>query len=151
MTATINATYRTGENVGGDIEYFTCYTLVDISDSGVFDPNQGNTYEQAQNLNSLLQAISLSSQPILTSVEKLVASDVAEFDFGNDFTGNHNIWILRFASERVGTITINNLIRDVGGLPIYEDLDETAVFDTNVFETDNSDQKNVYFLRNDNL
>lgn len=151
MTATINATYRTGEIVGGDIEYFTCYTLVDISDSGVFDPNQGNTYEQAQNLNSLLQAISLSSQPILTSVEKLTAADVAEFDFGSDFTGNHNIWILRFASERVGTITINNLIRDVGGLPIYEDLDETAVFDTNVFETDNSDQKNVYFLRNDNL
>lgn len=148
---TMNATHRPGENVGADIEYFTCYTLVDISDSGVYDPNQGSTYEQAQNLNALLQAISLSSQPVLTSVEKLVAADADDFEFGTDFTGNHNVWILRFAGERLGTITIANLIRDVDGLPIYDDLGETAVFDTNVFEANAADQKNVYFLRNDNL
>ena len=142
---------RTGENTGGDIEYFTCYTLVDITDSGIYDPNQGNAYEQAQNLNALLQAISLGSQPVLTSVEKLVATDVADFEFGSDFTGEHNLWILRFASERFGTITVANLIRDIDGLPVYTDLDETAVFDTDVFETNSSAQKNTYFFRNDNL
>lgn len=143
---------RTGENTGGDIEYFTCYSLVDITDSGIYDPNQGNAYEQAQNLNALLQAISLGSQPVLTSVEKLVAADVADFEFGSDFTGEHNLWILRFASERFGTITVANLIRDIDGLPVYTDLDETAVFDTDVFETNTSSaQKNTYFFRNDNL
>jgi hypothetical protein len=84
-------------------------------------------------------------------VEKLLAADVSDFEFGSDFTGNHNVWILRFASERIGTITVNNLIRDINGLPVYEDLDETAVFDTNVFETVSATQKNIYFLRNDNL
>lgn len=147
----LHGTQRTGENTGGDIEYFTCYTLVDISDTGVYDPNQGEYYEQAQNLNALLQAISLGSQPVLTSVEKIVAGDLAEFDFGSDFTGNHNLWILRFASERIGTITVANLIRDIDGLPVYTELDETAVFDTDVFETNSASQKNVYFLRNDNL
>jgi hypothetical protein len=142
---------RTGENTGGDIEYFTCYTLVDITDSGVYDPNQGNLYEQAQNLNALLQAISLGSQPVLTSVEKLMAADVVDFEFGSDFTGTHNLWILRFASERFGTITVANLIRDIDGLPVYTDLDETAVFDTDVFETNASAQRNTYFFRNDNL
>jgi hypothetical protein len=142
---------RTSENTGGDIEYFTCYTLVDITDSGIYDPNQGDAYEQAQNLNALLQAISLGSQPVLTSVEKIVAADLAEFDFGTDFTGNHNMWVLRFASERVGSITVASLVRDIDGLPIYDDLDETAVFDTDVFETNASAQKNTYFLRNDNL
>jgi hypothetical protein len=151
MTTKMHGTWRTAENISGDIEYFTCYTLVDITDSGIYDPNQGSEYEQAQNLNSLLQAISLSSQPVLSSVEKLTAADINEFDFGSDFTGSHNIWILRFASERIGTITVNNLVRDVDGLPIYEDLDETAVFDTNVFETVSAEQKNIYFLRNDNL
>jgi len=147
----INATSRTGEVVSGDIEYFTGYTLVDISDTGVYDPAAGETYEQAQNLTALLQAISLGSQPILTSVEKVVAVEVADFDFGSDYTGAHTVWILRFASERIGTITVNNLIRDIDGLPIYATLDETGVFDTDVFETNAADQKNIYFIRNDNL
>jgi hypothetical protein len=146
-----NTTGRTGEVIGGNIEYFTCYTLVDITDTGIYDPTAGNSYEQAQNLNALLQAISLGSQPILSSVEKIVAANLADYDFGSDFTGNHNTWILRFASERVGSITTISLVRDIDGLPIYDDLDETAVFDTNVFETNAADQKNIYFYRNDNL
>ncbi len=145
------ATARTGEYIGGNIEYFTCYTLVDITDTGIFDPTAGTQYEQAQNLNVLLQAISLGSQPILTSVEKLVAEDTSEFEFGTDFTGNHNIWILRFASERAGSITVATLTRDIDGLPVYDDLEETATFDGNVFETGDSAQLNIYFVRNDNL
>jgi hypothetical protein len=146
-----NTTGRTGEVIGGNIEYFTCYTLVDITDSGIYDPSAGNSYEQAQNLNVLLQAISLGSQPILSSVEKIVAADLADYDFGSDFTGNQNVWILRFASERVGSITTMSLVRDIDGLPVYDDLEETAVFDANVFETNDADQTNIYFYRNDNL
>jgi hypothetical protein len=79
----MQATARTGEYIGGNIEYFTCYTLVDITDSGTYDPTAGYAYEQAQNLNALLQAISLGSQPILTSVEKLTAVDMDDFEFGS--------------------------------------------------------------------
>lgn len=151
MTEKTKTTGRTGEYIGGNIEYFTCYTLIDITDTGVYDPNSGSTYEQAQNLNVLLQAISLGSQPILSSVEKIMAADLADYDFGTYFTGNHNMWILRFASERVGCITVDTLIRDIAGLPLYDYLDETAVFDENVFETSVNDQRNIYFIRNDNL
>jgi len=145
------ATSRTGEYIGGNIEYFTTFTLVDITDTGVYNPTAGKEYEQAQNLNALLQAISLGSQPVLTSVEKLLAADLTEFDFGTDFTGNHNVWILRFANERMGSINVAGLIRDIDGLPIYDDLDETAVFSTNVFETQDATGKNIYFIRNDSL
>jgi len=145
------STGRTGEVIGGNIEFFSCYTLVDITDTGVYDPNAGASYEQAQNLNALLRAISLGSQPIMSSVEKVVAADVADYEFGSDFTGNHNMWVLRFASERVGSITVDSLVRDIDGLPVYDDLDETAVFDANVFETGANDQLNIYFIRNDNL
>lgn len=146
-----HSTGRTGEVVGGNIEFFSCYTLVDITDTGVYDPNAGDTYEQAQNLNALLQAISLGSQPILSSVEKITAADVSDYEFGSDFTGNHNMWVLRFASERVGSITVASLVRDIDGLPVYDNLDETATFDNNVFETGAADQLNIYFIRNDNL
>lgn len=145
------STGRTGEVVGGNIEFFSCYTLVDITDTGVYDPNAGTTYEQAQNLNALLQAISLGSQPIMSSVEKITAADIADYEFGSDFSSNHNMWVLRFASERVGSITVASLIRDIDGLPIYDNLDETATFDSNVFETGAADQLNIYFVRNDNL
>lgn len=144
-------TNRTGEVIGGNIEFFSCYTLIDITDTGVYDPNLGNSYEQAQNLNALLQAISLGSQPIMSSVEKITAADMNDFDFGTDFTGTHNMWILRFASERVGSITVSTLVRDIDGLPMYDDLEETATFDVNVFETGAVDQLNIYFIRNDNL
>lgn len=147
----MQATARTGEYIGGNIEYFTCYTLIDISDTGTYDPTSGQAYEQAQNLNALLQAISLGSQPILTSVEKLTAADMDDFEFGSDFTGTHNMWVLRFANERVGSITVNTLVRDIDGLPVYDDLDETATFDSNVFETNDPTQTNIYFVRNDNL
>jgi len=146
-----SSTARTGEFVGGNIEFFTCYTLVDITDTGIYDPGAGKTYEQAQNLNALLQAISLGSQPTMSSVEKVIAADLSDYDFGSDYTGNHTVWVLRFASERVGSITIDSLIRDIAGLPVYDDLDETAVFDNNVFETGSNSQLNIYFVRNDNL
>ena len=145
------STGRTGEVIGGNIEFFSCYTLVDITDTGVYDPNSGTAYEQAQNLNGLLQAISLGSQPIMSSVEKITAADMEDYEFGSDFTGNHNMWVLRFASERVGSITVSSLVRDIDGLPVYDDLDETAIFDANVFETGAVDQLNIYFVRNDNL
>lgn len=145
------ATGRTGEYIGGNIEYFTGYTLVDITDTGIYDPTAGSSYEQAQNLNALLQAISLGSQPVLTSVEKLTAISMADFEFGTNFTGNHNVWVLRFANERVGSINVTGLVRDIDGLPIYDDLDETAVFASNVFETQDPVEKNIYFIRNDSL
>jgi hypothetical protein len=61
------------------------------------------------------------------------------------------MWVLRFASERVGAITVASLVRDIDGLPVYDNLDETATFDSNVFETGAADQLNIYFIRNDNL
>ena len=142
---------RTGEFVGSNIEFFTCYMLVDITDTGVYDPAGGKAFEQAQNLNLLLQAISLGSQPTLSSVERVNEEPMADYEFGTSFTGNQNIWVLRFASERQGSITVLTLQRDVAGLPVYINLDETATFVSNVFETTDPATKNIYFIRNDNL
>ena len=146
-----NTLARTGEFLGSNIEFFTCYTLIDITDTGVYDPAGGAPYEQAQNLNMLLQAISLGSQPTLSSVEKLVAVDLADFSFGSAFNGLQTVWILRFASERMGSITVNSLVRDIDGLPAYTNLDDTATIPGSVFETNDPTTTNTYFVRNDNL
>lgn len=151
MSSYYKSTARTGEVVGANTEFFTCFTLVDITDTGVYDHTANKPYEQAQNLNALLQAISLGSQPTLSSIEILTDEDVADYDFGSAFTGTHTVWILRFASERAGSITVNSLKRDIDGIPIYDNLDESATFAASVFETNNAANTNVYFVRNDNL
>jgi hypothetical protein len=142
---------RPGEFLTGNIEYFTCYTLVDITDTGIYDPTSGKPYEQAQNLNSLMQAISLSSQPILSSVEKLLAVDLSTYNFGSNFTGAQTVWILRFATEHVGAVTIPKLKINIEGIPVYNDLDETAVFDSEIFETTSSTNCNIYFNEHEYL
>lgn len=145
------STGRTGEVVGSNTEFFTCVTLVDITDTGTYNQDAGKKYEQAQNLNALLQAISLGSQPTLSSIEIIENASMADYEFGSTFTGTNTVWVLRFASERVGSITIDTLNRDIDGIPLYDQLDETAAFVSNVFETTSPINNNIYFIRNDTL
>lgn len=145
------STSRTGEVIGANIEFFTCVTLVDITDTGIYDHAAGKEYEQAQNLNALLQAISLGSQPTMSSIEKIENASMSDYEFGSSFTSDNTVWVLRFASERSGSITIGNLQRDIDGIPIYDELDETATFVSNVFETNSATHTNIYFVRNDTL
>lgn len=143
--------HRPGENLTGNIEFFTALTLVDISDTGISDPAGGTPYEQAQNLNSLLQCIGLRSQPIMTSVESLEDQDMADFSFGTDHTGTNNVWVLKFATEHLGAVTISNLQSDVEGLPVYTGLNDTASLPSGVFQYSSTSARNIYFVENDNL
>ena len=63
--------FRPGEFSHGDTEFFTVYTLIDVTDTGV-TTGSGKEYKQAQNLSVLLQTIGLRCQPFLSSVMKLV-------------------------------------------------------------------------------
>lgn len=142
---------RPGENLTGNIEFFTCLTLADITDTGNSNPAAGDPYEQAQNLNSLLQCVGLRSQPIMVSVDVLESQDLADYSFGTDFTGTQTVWVLKFATEHKGSTTVANLNVDVEGLPIYTGLDETVSISSGVFQNASSSAKNIYFVENDNL
>ena len=62
--------YEPGEFAHGNQEFFTIFTLIDITNTGV---KRGNDKQalQAQNLSALLQAVGLRCQPIISSVLKL--------------------------------------------------------------------------------
>ena len=77
--------------------------------------------------------------------------NLVDFDFGSSFIGDHNVWILRFASERMGTTTAAGLVRDLDGLPVYDNLDETVTLTSAVVDTTGATTLNTYFVRNDNL
>jgi hypothetical protein len=148
-----NGTARSAENLGGDPDFFTVMTLVDITDTGVSDSrlSPAKAYNQAQNLNSLIQCVSLRVQPNLISTDILLAEAMADHEFGSAHTGNKTVWVLKFATERSGYTDENKLKADVDGLPIITGLDETASFVTAVFNGLSAVNKNIYFVQHTTL
>ena len=154
-----NGTGRPGEHLTGDIEYFTAYALGDVTDSGITDPNSADVdgYNQAQNLNVLLQTMSLRTQPIISSVITRTTQAMADYSFGSNHTGNQTIWIVKFATEYKGAWAKNadplyHLVQDCQGVSITTGIDDTATFALDVFDTDStSNDMNLYFVRNDEL
>jgi len=159
MTTKINGTGRSGEHITGDIEYFTAYTLVDITDSGITDPRSADVtgYNQAQNLNVLLQLVSLRAQPIIVSISRRENQDLADYSFGSNFVNaSATLWIVKFATEYKGAWAnasdqTYHLINDCHSVAITAGLEETETFSPVVFDTTSATVKNLYFVRNDNL
>ena len=149
-------TSRPVEVLTGSTDYYTVYTLIDITDTGVVSP-KGNSkgFFQAQNLNTFIQSISLRSQPVLSSVEKLDAEDVADHQFGSNFTGLHDVWVLKFASETADAWNKENnsvymLNEDFNTTPIHGTLDETAIINPEIIDT-STVNKNTYFKYSENI
>ena len=149
-------TSRPAEVLTGSTDFYTVYTLVDITDTGVVSP-KGNSkgFFQAQNLNTFIQSISLRSQPVLSSVEKLDAEDVADHQFGSNFTGLHDVWVLKFASETADAwVKESNdtymLEEDFNTMPIHVTLDETALINPEIVDT-MTVNKNTYFKYSKNI
>lgn len=148
--------YRPNEVLTGDIDFYYAYTLVDITDTANTNP-KGNTnsYRQAQNLNSLIQALSLRSQLVLSSVSELKNQDLSDYDFGNSFSGVHTVWVFKFASEKANIwAKEDNPVffaeQDTNIVPIHLGLDETALI-SDYFNSLNSETKNIYFTFSESL
>lgn len=148
-----NGTSRSGEYFSGNMDFFTVYSLVDITDTGVSDPRITPIlpYQQAQNLNSVIQMVSLRIQPVLVQVDVYTNEDMADYDFGSNFSGNETVWVLKFATERAGFTTPALLRQDADGLPIITGLEETATFITEVLNTFSATEKNIYFIQHETL
>ena len=149
-------TSRPAEVLTGSTDFYTVYTLIDITDSGVLSPKaNAKGFFQAQNLNTFIQSISLRSQPVLSSVEKLDAEDVADHQFGSNFTGLHDVWVLKFASETSDAWNKENnsvymLNEDFNTTPIHGTLDETAIINPEIIDT-STVNKNTYFKYSENI
>lgn len=151
------AVSRPVEVLTGSTDFYTIYTLVDITDSGVVSPKtDANGYFQAQNLNTFIQSISLRSQPVLSSVHVLDSQNISKYEFGTNFTGTHTIWVLKFASEtadawKKDSNDVYMLIEDFDKMPIHKDLNETISIDPEIIDTNTVSKKNTYFKYSENI
>ena len=147
--------HRPGEVLTGNTTFYTAYSLVDITDSGNSDP-KGNSvsFQQAQNLNSLIQALSLRTQLVLSSINSS-STQLDDFEFGSLYTGEHTVWVFKFATETVDVFAKEEdkmyfAHEDVHGVPIHDGLTETASIES-FFNTTSDINKNIYFKTSDSL
>jgi len=147
---------RPAEVLTGSTDFYTVYTLIDITDSGIVSPKvDAKGFFQAQNLNTFIQSVSLRSQPVLSSVTVLTAKDLSDYEFGSNFTGIHNIWVLKFASEtrdawRKDIDNVYLLKQDFDATPIHITLDETAVINPESVDA-STVNANTYFKFSENI
>lgn len=164
-----------GPSIGSD-EYrqqniISCYTLVDISKTGVIRPHQNQvltlldeigqevrdqrTWErsrnQQRNFETVLQIIGLRTQPMLLDNPSQSVVDLGDYNFGANWNGNHKVWCFKFSVEYVGIFDRDSrdliaLAEDMHHIPCITGLTETASLATPVFVT-TGPGTNVYFKK----
>lgn len=122
-----------------------CATLIDITDTGVI---RGESVErdQQRNWQTILQVLSLRTQPEIVHPPDKMEEEVERFFFGDDFHGKHNLWVFAFRSaNHGGEYNIDDLVRDFDQVPIILGLNETARMLLPLFFTGGT-MKNIYFV-----
>lgn len=122
---------------------FTIHTLIDITQTKQYRRELGKEKQksQQQNFDMIIQTIGMRANPSFITGPSIVNEDVSDRNFGTVFKGNHNIWIFQFFTEHKGALTDENnnpcglLLQDLNLVPIISGLNETAVFDKDIFNT----------------
>jgi hypothetical protein len=137
-----------------NLEYFTIYSLVDITKTNVTRNTPELEFErnQQRNWESVLQVIGLRSQP-MTVVEPLsdiVSADIINEIFGEMYHGREQrVWVASFAIEHKQVFLKDNdqlgyLKDDFNQVPIVCGLSETARFILPIFYSSGA-LKNIEF------
>ena len=123
-----------------------CATLIDITDTGVIR-GESTERDQQRNWQTVLQVLSLKTQPEIVHPPGLIeADDVNRFFFGDDFHDKHNVWVFAFRSANVGGgYSVEELTDDFEQVPVILGLKETARMLLPLFFTRGT-MKNIYFV-----
>lgn len=130
--------------------YFSGYTLVDITETGVTRDRGTQELErnQQRNWETVLQCIGLRAQP-MHMVTKVETTDLDYFEFGEMYTGQHRVWSFAFTVEHSNVFLHNKdplfyLEESFDRVPVITGLNETARFILPIFYTAGA-IKNIYF------
>jgi hypothetical protein len=126
-----------------------CYTLIDITETGV-TRGQSKQRDQQRNWETILQVLGLRTQPIILHPPKLntYITLTPDWDLGEFYEGDHSIWAFSFQAERNDYYDIKQLEDDFNEVPVILGLDETARFLLPVFHGFGTLKNIVFFTRN---
>ena len=135
------------------MQYYTGFTLVDITDTGMTRsrPGQEKQRNQQRNWETLIQVLSLRTQP-----QEIDGPYINEYEitsdsiFGEMYQGKHLVWHFSFGVEAVNVFKNSKseyglLYEDFSEVPIVQGLDETARFLLPIFHPYGA-IKNIHFI-----
>ena len=137
--------------LGTNLNFFTIYTLVDITATGVTRNNAGDDLQrnQQRNWETVLQVVGLRAQPIMIDGPVCLESELDAYEFGEMYTGRQKVWSVSIGVEHRDVYAGNNdalygLTQDFAQVPVVCGLTETAKFMLPIFYP-NGPIKNIYF------
>lgn len=133
------------------MEVIEIQTLIDITNTKVHRPNQGDqlSYDQNRNFVTLRQCIELRSIVSYDNPPIAEVVDVKSLGFGADYKGKHKVWTFEFIPDRTGVYAdehgdpIGSLLSDINAVPIIKNLTETINIDKAIFDCTNTSTKNT--------
>lgn len=157
------------ESYGKSTDTISCFTLVDISQTGTTRPykKESQSYvdhtgqqvidfatwtisrNRQRNWETLLQTISLRAQPDNLQVVQQTKTDLINYKFGDQYHGIHTIWSFKFSVEYPQVFDKNHirlgaLMDDTDHVPCILGLSETAKLPQALFLT-HGPHLNTYF------
>lgn len=120
-------------------------TLVDVTQTNEKRGGEPKRYSQQSNFNTLIQTATLRANflPIRVDINN---SSINQFGFGKKYKDKQKHWITRLEAERESVgLDIAMLNEDFDLVPIVLGLDETVKIPDNVFNTIDSELKNIVF------
>jgi hypothetical protein len=125
------------------------YTLIDITKTDVVSSASSMERNQHRNWETLVQVLGLRTQIMLLHTSGPRKLDITKMGFGEDFVGEHLVWIFKFGVEQEAVFSNSNsshgtLEGDCSSVPVILGLTETARIITPTFCASGT-QKNIYF------
>lgn len=121
---------------------FEVYTLVDITRTGARKGEDQKLYQQQQNYLTVLNTIGLRVNPIIKKDPKQVDEHPA---FGKQYDNVERVWMLEFEID-YGATDVELLKNDFNLVPFFSNLDETTVFENDIFVTSDNNLNNIVFV-----
>ena len=144
----------------GGLIYYTCRTLIDITKTDAVRhyhsgmPEAEDAYNllrnQHRNWQTILQVISLRTQPMYLSVPTINPNQTLE-DFGTDFKKG-TVWSFSFGVEGRDIFDLPGqpgkiLLDDLHNVPIVINLNEDVIINPAIIDTINDNSKNTLILK----
>lgn len=123
---------------------YKLHTLIDITETHARRGDDPTAYKQQQNWMTLIQTLGLRCNPIVTHKE-LESTGVTKYDFGSKYKGKQQVWTVYFDFEHADENDLEFLKEDFDLVPIAGDLDESITLNAAIFQTKDSEYRNIVF------
>lgn len=125
------------------------YTLIDITKTDVtqYTPERAKMRNKHRNWETVVQILSLRTQILSIKQFSTVRADLAHFEFGSEYQGQHRVWSFEFSVEFENLYAEYQILEtDFAQTPIILELDETIKLPSPLFYTTGIN-KNIYFKK----